>query len=572
MLAATWGAGAQTFVATEPQRRNVLIEEYTGVGCQYCPLGHKATDQTVAAFPGRVFAINIHQGMFASQYTTQWGNALASQAGISGYPSSTLNRHAFGGGGIHIDPGQSYMYAQEMMAMEAPVNVAATVDIDPATRLMVVNVEVYYTDDAPGGSNMLNVALVQNDVLGSQAGAANFYPENMVGGQYRHKHILRELLTGQWGDTIGNTSRGAFFSKEYAYVVPPRIGDLDVTDVDDLSVVVFVCQGRTEVLNVCEAVRTGDKAYIAHASSGGRECALRWTPYVTVVNPTAAAISDMVFDVDGATLTSHKTIAPYCSDTVRVADYSIDEMPAASASYGESVNVTFRSFSGGGSSHAAQGTPVAIAYGDADIYTAEGPLTLSVHYDGYPTEVSFSLAGLADCNYYYQTTGGAGDASATRDYTLSPAAAGVYRLKVYDTGGDGLNGSVSLTDAQGNTLFSRSGSGLMVWDDIFVNIVNDGTDGPTAPVAPLAGIAEVRQPMPELAVYPNPATEVASIYAGRTIRSVEIVNSLGQTVASHRGVNADIAEIDVAAMPAGVYIVRVTVDGGACTARLCVRK
>ena len=65
---------AQTFVSTAPSKRNALIEEYTGVNCQYCPLGHKSTDQTVAAFPGRVFAINIHQGTFASQYTTQWEN------------------------------------------------------------------------------------------------------------------------------------------------------------------------------------------------------------------------------------------------------------------------------------------------------------------------------------------------------------------------------------------------------------------------------------------------------------------------------------------------------------------
>ena len=97
MMLTAFAASAQTFVSTQPGKRNALIEEYTGVNCQYCPLGHKATDQTVEAFPGRVFAINIHQGTFASRFTTQWGNALAGQASISGYPSSTLSRHAFFG-------------------------------------------------------------------------------------------------------------------------------------------------------------------------------------------------------------------------------------------------------------------------------------------------------------------------------------------------------------------------------------------------------------------------------------------------------------------------------------------
>ena len=47
-----------------------------------------------------------------------------------------------------------------MMDKPAPVNVAATVDIDPVTRLMVVKVEVYYPGNGPGDFNMLNVALV----------------------------------------------------------------------------------------------------------------------------------------------------------------------------------------------------------------------------------------------------------------------------------------------------------------------------------------------------------------------------------------------------------------------------
>ncbi|MBQ6068462.1 MAG: Omp28-related outer membrane protein [Bacteroidales bacterium] len=166
------------------------------MGCQYCPLGHKATDYTLKAFPGRAFAINIHQGVFATQYATQWGNALAAQAGVTGYPSATLNRHVFEGGNIHIDPGQSYACAMQEMAKEAPVNVAATVDINPVSRLMVVKVEAYYPGNGPGNYNLLNVALVLNNVLGTQMGSS-YYPENMVGGQYRHMHILRHLLTGQ---------------------------------------------------------------------------------------------------------------------------------------------------------------------------------------------------------------------------------------------------------------------------------------------------------------------------------------------------------------------------------------
>ena len=47
MLLMTFAVQAQTFVSTTPGSRNVLVEEYTGVSCQYCPLGHKAVDFTL---------------------------------------------------------------------------------------------------------------------------------------------------------------------------------------------------------------------------------------------------------------------------------------------------------------------------------------------------------------------------------------------------------------------------------------------------------------------------------------------------------------------------------------------
>ena len=554
MMLTAFAASAQTFVSTQPGKRNALIEEYTGVNCQYCPLGHKATDQTVEAFPGRVFAINIHQGTFASRFTTQWGNALAGQASISGYPSSTLSRHAFSGNSIHIDPGQAYPCAAEILEMDAPVNVAATVDIDPQSRLMVVKVEAYYTADANGGTNMLNVALVQNNVLYYQAGASSYYPENMVNGEYQHKHILRDLLTGQWGDTIHQTTAGSFFTKEYAYVIPQQIGDLEVPNVDDLSVVVFVCEGRKEVLNACEAIRTGDKAYIAHGNAGGEECSQEWNPYVTVVNPTDQPIDNLKFNVDGSVVTRNKTIAPYCSDTVRIAHFAIDAMPEASQSYSQSVSVAFSSFASNGHEVAAVGDPVGISYGNAELYTAEGPLTLRIRYDSYPTEVSFTLAGMDDCRYYYQTTGSQSDAGATREYTLSPATAGLYRLKVYDVGGDGLSGTVAVVDAQGNTLFSRNGSDLMVWDDLYLNITTAGSDGPQDPVV---AIDDVAMQSVSLQLYPNPATDRLMLSADMPVQRVQVFDMTGRMVMSSTG-----TEFDVSTLPAGLYMLRAMGETG----------
>ena len=554
MLLMTFALSAQTFVSTAPSTRNVLIEEFTGVSCQYCPMGHKATDFTLKSFPGRAFAINIHQGVFASQYATQWGNALANQASVQGYPSSTLNRHSFNSGSIQIDPGQAYPCALQIMDQESPVNVAATVDLDPATRLMVVKVEVYYPGNGPGNFNMLNVALVQNNVMGNQTGASQYYPENMVNGQYRHMHILRHLLTGQWGDTIHNITAGSFFTKEYAYVVPQQIGDLAVSNFDDLSVLVFVCQDKKEVLNVCEAIRKSDKAYIAYGDKGGYECSLDYHPFVSVVNPTDKPISDLRFEINGSTIVRRKTISPYTSDTVQVASYTIADMPANHQQYGETVNVRLTGYTTNGSQVSVSDNALSVDYANVDIYTAAGPLNLSIKYDNYPQEVSFSLSGIADCQYYYRVVGNSNDMGRTINFTLSPTNAGVYRLKLIDVGADGLNGTVTVTDADNNTLFSRNAKDLMVWDNYYFNITTPGTDGP---IGTVVGIEEPNAQTAEWNVWPNPVSNVLHISDGLDIRRVEVLDLSGRVQATSTG-----SEVNVSALSAGLYILRVISSEG----------
>ncbi|MEE0895829.1 MAG: hypothetical protein U0M28_07680, partial [Bacteroidales bacterium] len=56
-LVAGFAVVAQTpqFVSTEPANRNVIIEEYTGINCGYCPDGHRIVREYMEANPGRVF-------------------------------------------------------------------------------------------------------------------------------------------------------------------------------------------------------------------------------------------------------------------------------------------------------------------------------------------------------------------------------------------------------------------------------------------------------------------------------------------------------------------------------------
>ena len=67
-------------------------------------------------------------------------------------------------------------------------------------------------------------------------------------------------------------------------------------------------------------------------------------------------------------------------------------------------------------------------------------------------------------------------------------------------------------------------------------------------------------------IYPNPSTGLVTI-TGENLRQAEVVNMLGQQVLSVQGEGNEL-QIDMAALPAGVYFVTITDDEG----RKCVRK
>ena len=86
---ASFFVGAQTFVSTAPENKNVILEEFTGISCVYCPDGHKIGQQLHDANPNDVFLININTGGYANpqgpgtDFNTSFGAAIAGQAGVA---------------------------------------------------------------------------------------------------------------------------------------------------------------------------------------------------------------------------------------------------------------------------------------------------------------------------------------------------------------------------------------------------------------------------------------------------------------------------------------------------------
>ncbi|MBT3622128.1 MAG: Omp28-related outer membrane protein [Flavobacteriales bacterium] len=323
---------AQTFVSITAENKNIVLEEFTGIYCTYCPDGHLLAQQLYDSNPGDVVLINIHEGSYADpsgndpDFRTPFGTAITGQSNILGYPAGTINRHEFGIFNSSAPAGQQWTQSQNggtamsrgdwattggtILSQSSPVNVAAQASIDISTRLLTVVVEAYYTGNSSTTTNKLNVALLQNNVEGPQTGAASFNPTQILAnGNYNHQHMLRHLLTGQWGELISTTTSGSFYTNTYTYTIPNNLNGI-AYDLFNLDVAVFIAEGNQEVT-------TGEIATMSHIVPPGVNlidmetssnmtlpasyCDNMITPEITITNNSTTAIDtfEVTYSLNG---------------------------------------------------------------------------------------------------------------------------------------------------------------------------------------------------------------------------------------------------------------------------------
>ncbi|MEN8810085.1 MAG: Omp28-related outer membrane protein [Flavobacteriales bacterium] len=300
---------SQLPVDTTAQNKNVVLEEYTGIYCVYCPDGHARANAIKAGNPNRVVLINVHTGSFAAptgtdpDYRTSFGTALAAQTGLTGYPSGTVNRHVFSGTTTATSRADWATNSTTILGQASYANIALEGSIDIQSRVLTVNTEVYITGTAPS-SLKLNIALSQNNVAGPQTGGANFNASQInANGDYMHGHMLRHLITGQWGDTISTTATGTKISRTYTYTIPADINGVPLV-LGDLEIAGFIAEGNQEII-------TGANGPISFVAPAGVSI-IDLSSANATVNPTSYCTASVDPKV---TITNNSTVA---ADTFEV--------------------------------------------------------------------------------------------------------------------------------------------------------------------------------------------------------------------------------------------------------------
>lgn len=189
-----------TLATAQPAQR-VLIEEFTGAWCQYCPNGAVAIDELAQLYPDDVTVVAIHNGdgMVINPEDTDL------QPYKGGYPSGALNRVYTG-----IYPTNWAQYIPNMIRNPAVVDVSLSkVTYNSINRSLSVTVKAdFFT--AMSGDFRFNLYIVEDSVVGSgpaydQVNAFNnqqghpFYGKGSPIKGYAHRHVVRKMMGSSWG-------------------------------------------------------------------------------------------------------------------------------------------------------------------------------------------------------------------------------------------------------------------------------------------------------------------------------------------------------------------------------------
>jgi hypothetical protein len=302
---------AQNFVSTAAENKNVILEEFTGLRCTWCPAGHEVANNFKATSPNDVFLINVHEGYLSvpstgqPDFRTTSGAVLGTQFGVNSYPTGTINRRNFPGNTADPSTPNSTVQSRATWAATgntvlgeaSPVNVAAQATIDMATRELEIIVETYFTAAAGTAPYKLNVALLQNNIEGPQIGDFRYPAAILPNGNYNHQHMLRDLITGQWGVDITSTAMGYFQADTFRYTIPAGFSYQGApaipANLADMEVVVFVAEGQQNIITGNEAAMTfvtppgtslAQASVMSMATAPTSYCDLTYVPMVTVSN------------------------------------------------------------------------------------------------------------------------------------------------------------------------------------------------------------------------------------------------------------------------------------------------
>jgi hypothetical protein len=244
--------------------QKVLIEEYTGTWCGYCPDGAYRMQLLVDAHPGVVIGAAYHDG--DPMEIDDEATLAAGLGDVPGFPMGSVSRASYASSATVIMSRGYWPSAASLIydsSTPAPCGLKIVSSLSGRTATITVSAGFR---EALSGDPRLGVFLTEDGVTMTDPDyyQHNYYNDDTSSPFYGrgdptipdfvHMHVVRAYVTDVFGDSIGtaNTGTGIGIERSFTYVVP------DGMTLSNMHVIAFVAtygSGPADraILNVQEA-------------------------------------------------------------------------------------------------------------------------------------------------------------------------------------------------------------------------------------------------------------------------------------------------------------------------------
>lgn len=246
----------QITVAEVPVRfaRNVLIEDYTGTWCGYCPRVSYGIEQ-VEAQTDQAVVVAIHRPSsnassgYYDPYNYAAASALEDMINLGGYPTAMLNRTTEW---TYPEPSNvSQVIDLSMDYGNVGLSLAPTVNGGDIS----IDVNVEFGDLYSSNNAKLVVYVLEDGLIYDQTNYTSYYGGTSTISNFEHNHVLRAALTNLTGDQIPSNEAvvGNVYSTTISAALPSSI-----SNTANINVVAFVVDGVTNRVLNARAADIGD--------------------------------------------------------------------------------------------------------------------------------------------------------------------------------------------------------------------------------------------------------------------------------------------------------------------------
>ena len=219
-----WGSG---------EMHRVFVEKYTGPKCTNCPMADETLEAAHQQYGDKLVVISVNhpvgQGVpFPNQpdLRTEGGTAWDEYLGINEIPAAYINRDRT----KKYSGSMNNIIGDIAAALEGEPAIAIDLSVTRDGNNLTISAGVRMLQTVEGGLT-LTLALTEDSIEYKQS-----MPNGDIVNDYKHNHMLRDLITNTWGDDIpmsGNAGEHKVGSFTYTIADPTIV-------IENCHIVAFV--------------------------------------------------------------------------------------------------------------------------------------------------------------------------------------------------------------------------------------------------------------------------------------------------------------------------------------------